>query len=246
MIFDQVILILKMGKHQFSQNAATTYHCIPCKQKYKCKKTQTKKDKERREKQYKESGVPLCSLCNLEHWHCNTPDCTNCCNLNKCNDPECINCKNEGIKCVCALPTDQESFEKLNEVSYICGQLESTESGKLHAQMFMQFAKNTRQTIASAKKILNDDSILFVDYLNGTSDENRIYATKEFNRCKKHSGCKCDFFDLTKICEKCDTTCDRKPVRWGRGQFTQEIVGPFEFGEFRVIDKKESNDLNEL
>ncbi|CAG8794734.1 11737_t:CDS:2, partial [Cetraspora pellucida] len=67
------------------------------------------------------------------------------------------------------------SFEKLNEVSYICGQLESTKSGKLHAQMFIQ-----------------------------------------------------------------------KPARWERGQFTQEIVGPFEFGEFRVIDKKKSNDLNKL
>ncbi|CAG8796999.1 3001_t:CDS:1, partial [Cetraspora pellucida] len=37
-----------------------------------------------------------------------------------------------------------------------------------------------------------------------------------------------------------------KPARWGRGKFTQEIVGLFEFGDFRIIDKKESNDLNEL
>ncbi|CAG8789678.1 14640_t:CDS:2, partial [Cetraspora pellucida] len=48
--------------NEFIHNAATSYYCIPCKEKFQCKKTDSKKDKKLYEKQFKQSGVPLYEL----------------------------------------------------------------------------------------------------------------------------------------------------------------------------------------
>ncbi|RIB17497.1 hypothetical protein C2G38_2313592 [Gigaspora rosea] len=58
-----------------------------------------------------------------------------------------------------------------------------------------------------------------------------------YNHCEKHKDCKCDYYDLLKICEHCDETCIRKPARWGRGELSKDITGLFEFGKFRKIEK---------
>src|SRR5260363_11798 len=80
----------KMGKSlEFIHFVATSYRCSPCKQKFVCKKTESKKDKEKREKQFEESGYSICFLCNERYWRCKDDKCTNCCNLNKCNDIVC-------------------------------------------------------------------------------------------------------------------------------------------------------------
>jgi len=40
--------------------------------------------------------------------------------------------------CERSLPNDQEIYNNIQDkVTYICGQLEATESGKLHVQMYM-------------------------------------------------------------------------------------------------------------
>ncbi|RIB17229.1 hypothetical protein C2G38_2037896 [Gigaspora rosea] len=153
--------------------------------------------------------------------------------LNKCNEIKCDYCKANNLECIRLLPTTQEAFDKnKDKVSYIVGKYEPTESGRLHAQIYIQLHKNKRQTITSAKKIFNDESLIFQTKLGGTSEQNCNYILKIYDRCKKHSGCQCDFFDLTKIFNKCDITCERKIATWGRGEYPKEIVGPFEFGEY--------------
>ena len=85
--------------------------------------------------------------------------------------------------CERSLPNDQETYNNIQDkVTYICGQLEATESGKLHVQMYMQF--KDRQTQKSAKTILRDDSISFSVKLGGNSQQNRDYAMKTYNHCK--------------------------------------------------------------
>jgi hypothetical protein len=73
----------------------------------------------------------------------------------------------------------------------------------------------------------------------GTSSEAHDYSIKEYNRCKQHSKCKCDYFDLSKTCELCNSSCIRRKARVDG---PPEIVGPFEFGEFRNIDKAYTSD----
>ncbi|KAF0453395.1 hypothetical protein F8M41_001759 [Gigaspora margarita] len=60
------------------------------------------------------------------------------------------------------------------------------------------------------------------------------------------SGCQSDFFNLTKICNKCDSTCKRKIAAWERGKYPKEIVGPFEFGEYQELEgsKQNKKDIN--
>ncbi|RIB10267.1 hypothetical protein C2G38_2043647 [Gigaspora rosea] len=189
-----------MGIYEFIHNQAISFHCISCKEIFKCKKTLTKKDKEQREEQFKQSGTPECELCQLPHWCCSDKKCTNCCMLNKCNDIVSDYCKANNLECKRALPTTQEAYNKIkNKVSYIVGKYEPTESGKLHAQIYMQFHKNKRQTIKTAKEIFNDESLIFQKKLGGTSEQNRNYILKLYDQCKIHPGCQCDFLILQKF-----------------------------------------------
>ncbi|CAG8810723.1 19816_t:CDS:1, partial [Racocetra persica] len=86
----------------------------------------------------------------------------------------------------------------------------------------------------------------------GTSIQNRDYSLKTYNRYKKHSNCRCDFFDINQRCDKCDLTCKRKIAAWGRGTLPKEVVGLFEFREFREIEKsftkacREKKNIKEL
>ena len=42
--------------------------------------------------------------------------------------------------CERSLPKDQETYDNIQDkVTYICDQVEATESGKLHMQIYMQF-----------------------------------------------------------------------------------------------------------
>ena len=110
--------------------------------------------------------------------------------------------------------------------------------------MYIQFY--TRQTIKSAKILFNDHSISMPIFLAGNSDQNRAYAMKTYNRCKVHSQCRCDFFDLSKICEHCTDLCIRSYVRWGNGNLTSDVIGPFEFGTYRFLKgSQQDNDLQD-
>ncbi|RIB09476.1 hypothetical protein C2G38_2044291 [Gigaspora rosea] len=86
-------------------------------------------------------------------------------------------------------------------------------------------------------KELFDDSSIFIEKIKTTSLLAKLYSGKIYDYCEKHKDCKCDYYDLSKICEHCDKTCEQKPARWGRGELSEEITGPFEFGKFREIEK---------
>ncbi|CAG8796122.1 35920_t:CDS:2, partial [Racocetra persica] len=110
-----------------------------------------------------------------------------------------------------------------DKVSYIVWKFEPTENEKLHAQMYLQFHSTKRQTLKSAKEIFKEDkSLIFQEKLGGTSIQNRDYLLKTYDRS------------------------------WGRGTLPKEVVGPFEFGEFREIEKsftkayREKKDIKEL
>ncbi|CAG8743425.1 8675_t:CDS:2, partial [Racocetra fulgida] len=118
------------------------------------------------------------------------------------------------------------AYDKIkNNVSYIGWKYEPTNTKKLHVQIYMQFHPDKRQTLKSAKQIFNEDnSLIFQQKLNGTSTQNRAYILKLYDRCKKHLECQCTL--------------------------PKEVVGLFEFGEFREIEKKytkrKKQDINEL
>ncbi|CAG8734569.1 33970_t:CDS:1, partial [Racocetra persica] len=102
-----------------------------------------------------------------------------------------------------------------------------------------------------AKEIFKEDnSLIFQKKLKDTLTQNRAYMLKPYDYCKKHPDCYCDFFDINHQCNKCDLTCERKIATWGRGTLPKKIIGPFEFGKFREIEKKYTKkrklDINEL
>ena len=129
-------------------------------------------DKEDCKLEYQTTGVPKCTLCNLQHWRCKEPKYTNCYNLNKCNEIQCNYCKQNNKVCTCSLPTEQAAYNEINkDILYICRQYEVTGSGKLYAQMYMQF--NIRQILKSIKTIFNDDSIYLPTFLARNLEQNR-------------------------------------------------------------------------
>ncbi|CAG8543303.1 13201_t:CDS:2, partial [Dentiscutata heterogama] len=52
---------------------------------------------------------------------------------------------------------------------------------------------------------------LQANFANRTDDQCLAYTGKDYDRYKnpKHQPCKCDFFDLFKICKKCNESCER-------------------------------------
>ncbi|CAG8579114.1 32638_t:CDS:1, partial [Racocetra persica] len=47
---------------------------------------------------------------------------------------------------------------------------------------------------------------------------------KPYDRCKKHSDCYCDYYDINHKYDKCDSTCERKNAFWGRDTLLKEIT----------------------
>lgn len=219
--------------NRFYQMCSTSFSCENCKNRYKCKRIPTKKKKQIREEI---KMVPTCQLCNQQHWRCESKKCTNCCKIFKCKEFNCQNCIDNKLECKRPnpYPTTMESFNNLSEVSYLSYQLEDTGDGRIHVQAYSQYSR--QKTFSDIKETFNDNSMIFPKEgkVWGTSEEARNYSIKDYNHCKQHSKCKCDYFDLSKICELCTNKCIR---RRARVDGPSAIVGPFEFGEFRSIDK---------
>ncbi|KAF0519666.1 hypothetical protein F8M41_016520 [Gigaspora margarita] len=217
----------------FHHNCVTSFYCIPY--------------KEEREKEFCLTGVPMFTLCNQNHCCCKDNNCQNCCNLNKCNQIKCNYCNQNDKDCICSLSTEQAVYNEINkDVSYICRQYEVTGSGKLHAQMYIQFY--TKQTIKSAKILFNDCSKSIPIFLASNLDQNRTYAIKTYNCCKVYSQCR-DFFDLSKIYKHCTDLCIHSNTRWGNGNLISDVIGPFEFGTYQFLEGSENNaqeDINDL
>ncbi|CAG8753119.1 10326_t:CDS:2, partial [Gigaspora rosea] len=110
----------------------------PCKKKFACKKTLTKKDKQKRKKENEHTGKPVCFLCE-RHWRYLNDKCTNCCERNKCNDIICYHCKKDGVECTRPFPRTQEEYKNFeSKVSHINWQFEPTKDGFLHSQVYVQ------------------------------------------------------------------------------------------------------------
>ncbi|RIB01960.1 hypothetical protein C2G38_2293133 [Gigaspora rosea] len=185
---------------------STIYYCIPCVNKFVCKKNTSKKAKKDHKKEFKETGkVPTCEFCKKKHWRCTAKKCDQCCKLHKCNDVVCKHCSDNNIKCKRVLPRTQEEFDALKELglSFSSGQYEyASSSGLFHEQAYFQF--NDRKTIKQIKEqVFGHRAMNFPKYLNGDSKHNFDYSTKPWNRSKDVDKCRCDFFTHDNLCDHC-------------------------------------------
>ncbi|CAG8834676.1 35440_t:CDS:1, partial [Gigaspora margarita] len=192
-------------------------------------------DKEECEKKFRKIGTPVCFLCDKKHWRCKDNKYINCCNLNKCNDIECSYCKEYRIKCEQPFPRTQEDFENFKtKITHINWQIEASNDERLHSQVYVQLKI---RIMMKAIKELFDDHSMFIEAIKTTSLLACMYCKKPYDYYKKHEGCKYDYYNLSLFCDLCDETCERKLARWERGELSEEITGPFEFGKFREIEK---------
>ncbi|CAG8561181.1 5187_t:CDS:1, partial [Dentiscutata heterogama] len=108
--------------------------------------------------------------------------------------------------------------------------------GRYHGQGFAKLRKGKQLEVghydsstkegAGIKNIFQAN--LHLDYANGTDEQNLAYTGKDYDRCKNpdHQPCKCDFFDLSKICKKCNKSCERPFARISKDT---KIAGPWEW-----------------
>ncbi|CAG8846361.1 26228_t:CDS:1, partial [Racocetra persica] len=106
-----------------------------------------------------------------------------------------------------------ENIEK-RIIRYIVFQYEYTKTNKKHVQGFcmlwtqMRLGNYKYGKKASTIKSVFQSEEMHVDYHNGTFEDAINYCKKDYNRCSNHHPyCRCDFFDLTKTCNKCDENC---------------------------------------
>ena len=163
-----------MSNYQFRYCCGVSYHCLNCKEKFKCSKPKTKKSKE---KEFKDNNkiAPTCNFCNQSHWRCQNTLCEICCELNKCNDINCSKCLENNINCKHSFPSSQQEFNLIKDkVRYLVYQFEKSKSKRLHIQFY------ERVTIKQVKKIFNDNS-MWIKEVKGSFEDNYKYCTKEFN-----------------------------------------------------------------
>jgi len=231
---------------KFRHSCVTIFHCDYCKKQFKCKRENSKKEKLKREEEYKKTKmIPLCKLCDKNHWRCNSSKCDQCCKLNRCNEVNCLNCIENNLVCKRTFPRSDEEFKNLyKDLSYFCGKFEMSETGRLHAQLYFQ-TKN-RNTIKKIKEIFEDQSMSLPNYLVKDSGYNKDYALKKYYRCKEHKNCRCDYIDINNICELCNINCIRNLAILPGIIYD---VGPWEFGDYRYLDaydKEDNEEINEI
>ncbi|CAG8565985.1 12081_t:CDS:1 [Acaulospora morrowiae] len=137
----------------------------------------------------------------------------------------------------------EEKFRDLNNcIQYIIFQLEfnhhaSGSDERIHMQGFvilknqMRIGKYDRERgVGSGIKNIFKSNSIHIDFANGTPDQCRDYCSKKYNRCKDHDSCKCDYFDLERVCEKCDENCIRDFARVYDVNRDDTPSGPWEFG----------------
>ncbi|CAG8817892.1 16299_t:CDS:1, partial [Gigaspora margarita] len=113
-------------------------------------------------------------------------------------------------------------------------QFEASNDKRLHSQVYVQL--KICMTMKAIKELFDDHS-MFIEAIKTTSLLACMYCKKLYDYCKKHKGCKCDYYDLSLFCDLCNETCEQKLARWGRRELSEEITGLFEFGKFREIEK---------
>ncbi|CAG8636751.1 612_t:CDS:2 [Dentiscutata erythropus] len=240
---------------EFRQILAASYHCKRCKEDFKC----TKKISAKQRKELMDADK-ICNLCEKQHIRCGDNKCVNCCKkFNICNNPrKCDHCIELEVECEYTFPRTQEEFEKYSSsLKYIAHQFESLE-GVVYNQAHLMFDK--KMTMSSVKKLFDDDEIYFPPKERARDDSlsNREYSKKRHNRCKLHHNpydkktfCKCSLSDPNDCsgCKHCTKECyqHKHLARW---RDTSDIVGPFEFGEWRYLkgsnENQECEEINEM
>ncbi|CAG8681600.1 3167_t:CDS:2, partial [Cetraspora pellucida] len=199
--------------------------------------------KKEREKLYKENEIPDCVLCKSKHFRCKSKKCEECCNLNKCVSYPCEYCKENNIDCEYSIIKSKDKFEELEKLglSAYVAQLEYTLKNKPHVQAYCQF--KIRLTKSKIKKMLENPTISFPEKMRGDTQSNIYYATKKYNKCKRHdkSSCTCHYFDDENY--KCRVCNDKCPVKTkSRLDGLQSLVGPFQYGVFRMLGSNDDDD----
>ncbi|RIB06656.1 hypothetical protein C2G38_2216521 [Gigaspora rosea] len=131
----------------------------------------------------------------------------------------------------------------------------SKEPGRYHAQGYARLRTGKQLKAGSydsktkkgsgIKKIFEANPHL--EFANGTEEQCLAYTGKEYNRCKNpnHQPCKCDLFDLTKICKKCNENCERTFAQIDKNS---KIAGPFTWvfdeSKFSLESAEEKNTNN--
>ncbi|CAG8784330.1 2019_t:CDS:1, partial [Racocetra persica] len=96
----------------------------------------------------------------------------------------------------------------------------------LWTQLRLGNYKNSKK--ASTIKGIFQNEEMHVNFHNRTFEDAIRYCKKDRNRCSKHHPyCRCDFFDLTKICDKCNENC----LEFQTFTCVDDKSGPFEYGE---------------
>ncbi|CAG8729178.1 7602_t:CDS:2, partial [Racocetra persica] len=127
-------------------------------------------------------------------------------------------------------------------IQYIVFQYEYTKTSKKHIQGFGMLWTQLRlgnykygKKTSTIKSIFQNEE-MHVDYHNRTFDDAIRYCKKDRNQCSKHHPyCRCDFFDLTKICDKCNENC----LEFRTFARIDDNSGPFEFGELPMSHNAE-------
>ncbi|RIB08876.1 hypothetical protein C2G38_2269695 [Gigaspora rosea] len=112
-------------------------------------------------------------------------------------------------------------YERLETITQHISNIFNTKTCPFYKLQFQFEPNNNRSGI---KKIFEANPHL--EFANGTEEQCLTYTGKEYNRCKNpnHQPCKCDLFDLTKICKKCDENCERTFARIDKNS---KIASPF-------------------
>ncbi|CAG8434439.1 5238_t:CDS:2 [Scutellospora calospora] len=206
-----------MSENRFLHICYTSYHCYGCRDNFQYKQRKKEFTQEEREDLNKKDKILICCLCDKKHFRCKSKKYDKCCKRNACDSYLCKHCLENGIDCKYTIVQSLEelkSFIKYNLIAY-AGQLEYTKEGKDYTIWIPE------------KKVRSD------------SDENILYATKEYNPCVRHKKreCKCHHGD--NICEICNDECSEKTKSRIEGLSSE--VRPFKFGNFRYIGDKECN-----
>ncbi|RIB07469.1 hypothetical protein C2G38_2045984 [Gigaspora rosea] len=119
----------------------------------------------------------------------------------------------------------------------------SLKPGKYHPQGLVKLRKDKQILLGSYDSLTKKgtgikgyfEANLYVEFANGTNKECLAYTGKDYNQCnnpehnpnsKKGQKCKCDFKDLSKICNCCTEKCIRTFARISEDP---EVAGPFDF-----------------
>ncbi|CAG8643676.1 5858_t:CDS:2, partial [Scutellospora calospora] len=236
-----------MSKKEFLHFCYTSYHCYTCRNNFQCKQRKKEFTQKEREDLNKKDEISICCLCDKKHFRCKSKKCDMCCKRNACDSYPCKYCLDNGNDCKYTIIRSLEEFKSFGkyDLSAYTGQLEYTKEGKVHVQGYCQFEKKRNKTRKKICEILKDYTVWIPEEkVRGDSNENILYATKEYNPCDRHKKKRCKCHHGDNICEICNDKCPEKTKSRIEGLINE--VGPFKFGNFRYLGEKKNEEFDAI